>query len=102
MFSLLYHQFCNCFIAAVARVPEIGDDLPEKNPLLKEDGFPEFNRLTIEKCVATIGKQAIEFEQGVRRIEDSIQSENKPMNFNPALVFRCFITNVCIHFFNRN
>lgn len=54
------------------RVPEIGEDLPEKNPLLQQNGLPEFNNLTIENCMAAIGKQTLEFEVGVRNIEDQI------------------------------
>ena len=54
-------------------LPEIGEDLPEKNPLLKEDTMlPEFNSITIEKCIAAIGKQTLEFEQGVKALETEI------------------------------
>ncbi|OXU26067.1 hypothetical protein TSAR_002648 [Trichomalopsis sarcophagae] len=55
-------------------LPEIGEDLPEKNPLLKEETMlPEFNRLSIERCIAAIGKQTIEFEQGIKALEKDIE-----------------------------
>lgn len=51
-------------------VPEIGEDLPENNPLLRNDGLPEFNGVTIEKCLATIGRQALDVERTVQQFED--------------------------------
>ncbi|KAF5301744.1 hypothetical protein FQR65_LT08726 [Abscondita terminalis] len=48
----------------IVLVPEIGEDLPDKNPLLQQNGLPEFNTLTIENCVAAIGKQTLDFELG--------------------------------------
>ncbi|XP_012250703.2 probable cytosolic oligopeptidase A [Athalia rosae] len=61
----------------IVLVPEFGEDLPEKNPLLKEDGFPQFNRITIEKWVAWVGTQAVEYEQRIRLIDEAVgKSEN--------------------------
>lgn len=59
------------------RVPEIGEDLPNKNPLLSNDGLPEFNNITIENCLAAIGRQALEVEKSVQTVEDEL---NKPDN----------------------
>ncbi|CAK9815319.1 Probable cytosolic oligopeptidase A [Anthophora plagiata] len=53
-------------------VPEIGDDLPGKYPLLKEDKSPEFTNITIEKCVAAIGRQTLEFEEAVKTLGNQI------------------------------
>ncbi|XP_014215125.1 probable cytosolic oligopeptidase A [Copidosoma floridanum] len=54
-------------------LPEIGEDLPEKNPLLKEETLlPEFNQASVEKCIAVIGKQSLEFEQRIRAIQSDI------------------------------
>lgn len=70
----------------IFRVPEIGEDLPDKNPLLRSDGLPEFNNITIEKCIAAIGKQTVQFESGIKSIEASIKSADKPKNvFNNVL-----------------
>ena len=55
-------------------VPEIGEDLPGKYPLLKEDKNPEFTNVTIEKCVAVIGRQALEFEETVNTVGKQIKS----------------------------
>ena len=63
----------------IFRVPEIGEDLPEKNPLLQNDGLPEFNNITIEQCMAAIAKQTLELESGVRDIEKLLQ-EKEPTN----------------------
>lgn len=66
---MLMEDFIGCSL------PEIGEDLPEKNPLLKEDTMlPEFNGVSIEKCIAATGKQTIEFEQGVKAIEKELES----------------------------
>ena len=54
-------------------LPEIGENLPEKYPLLKEDNNPEFNSFTIEKCVAAIGKQTMEFEDGVKKLGEKLE-----------------------------
>lgn len=55
-------------------VPEIGEDLPEKNPLLRNDGLPEFNNITIENCVAAVGTQTMQFENGIKSIEESLKT----------------------------
>ncbi|XP_310873.6 uncharacterized protein LOC1272008 [Anopheles gambiae] len=57
----------------IVLVPEIGEDLPEKNPLSSSTGLPEFNNVTIEKCVGAIGQQAIAAEKSVRAIEERLE-----------------------------
>ncbi|XP_078046938.1 uncharacterized protein LOC144475186 [Augochlora pura] len=71
-------------------VPEIGEDLTGKDPLLKEDKYPGFDSITVEKCIAAIGNQALEFEKGVRTIGEELNNaenvsvENLFQNaFNP-------------------
>lgn len=61
--------FLNC------RIPEIGEDAPENNPLYRNDGLPEFNNITIEHCRAAIAKQTIDFEAGIRNIEAQINDK---------------------------
>uniref|UniRef100_A0AAG5DWL3 Peptidase M3A/M3B catalytic domain-containing protein n=1 Tax=Anopheles atroparvus TaxID=41427 RepID=A0AAG5DWL3_ANOAO len=56
----------------IVLVPEIGEDLPEKNPLSSLHGLPEFNNVTIEKCVGAIGQQAIAVEKSVRNLEERL------------------------------
>ncbi|XP_047026431.1 probable cytosolic oligopeptidase A [Helicoverpa zea] len=56
----------------VVLIPEIGEDA--ENTLLSDNGLPEFNDISIEKCIATISKQSLEYENGVRQIEHA--SEN--------------------------
>lgn len=47
--------------------------MPEKNPLLRNDGLPEFSNITIENCVAAIGNQTVQFENGIRGVEDTLK-----------------------------
>ncbi|XP_053690088.1 uncharacterized protein LOC128738756 [Sabethes cyaneus] len=57
----------------IVLVPEIGEDLTERNPLTRtENGLPEFNTVTIEKCVGAIGQQAAGVERSVRALEEKI------------------------------
>lgn len=37
--------------------------------MLSDSGLPEFNDISIEKCIATISKQSMEYENGVGQIE---------------------------------
>ncbi|KAI5637484.1 peptidase family m3 domain-containing protein [Phthorimaea operculella] len=57
----------------VVLIPEIGEDA-DSNMLLAENGLPEFNDLTIEKCIAAISKQTMEYENGVRQIEQTTKN----------------------------
>ncbi|XP_043252201.1 probable cytosolic oligopeptidase A [Colletes gigas] len=59
-------------------VPEIGEDLPGKYPLLQEDKSIAFNTVTVEKCVAAIGKQSIEFEDEVKMLGARIKNVANP------------------------
>lgn len=68
------------------RIPEIGEDLPEKAPLTKQDGLPEFNSLTIENCMGAIAKQTLDFEAGVREIEANLIKEEAKDVFNDVFV----------------
>ncbi|XP_053606651.1 uncharacterized protein LOC128673075 [Plodia interpunctella] len=52
----------------VVLIPEIGEDA-DKNILLSDNGLPEFTDITIEKCIAAISKQSLEYESGVKQIE---------------------------------
>ncbi|XP_047516665.1 probable cytosolic oligopeptidase A [Pieris napi] len=54
----------------VVLIPEIGED-SDKNVLLTENGLPEFNDITIEKCIAAISKLSLDYESGVKQIEES-------------------------------
>lgn len=58
----------NCFY--LFSIPEIGEDA-EKNTLLAENGLPEFSDISIEKCIAAISKQSLDYENGVSQIEKS-------------------------------
>lgn len=41
---------------------------------MKEDKSPEFTNITIEKCIAVIGRQALEFEETIKTLEKQIES----------------------------
>ncbi|KAG4074318.1 hypothetical protein HA402_008727 [Bradysia odoriphaga] len=64
----------------VVLVPEIGEDLPNKNPLLRSDGLPEFSNITIENCLATIGRQALEVEKTVQTVGEEITKADGNVN----------------------
>lgn len=54
-------------------VPEILEDVGAKDPLLKEDGIPDFNTITAHKCIGAIGRQALEFENEVKILEAKLE-----------------------------
>ncbi|KAH0553580.1 probable cytosolic oligopeptidase A [Cotesia glomerata] len=58
-------------------LPEIGEDLPEKDPLIKADGFPEFNTFSVERAMAAVGKETTTYEQEVQKLEQQITMKNK-------------------------
>lgn len=65
------------------RIPEIGEDLPDKNPFINADGLPDFKNITADICLSRIGRQASEVEQVVSKVEaylDTLKtSETKPV-----------------------
>ncbi|KAG6460645.1 probable cytosolic oligopeptidase A [Manduca sexta] len=63
----------------VVLIPEIGEDA-DKNTLLSDNGLPEFDDISIEKCIATISRQSLEYENGVRQIEQSSQNCKNAFN----------------------
>lgn len=71
--------FFYVIVSFMSRIPEIGEESSEKNPLLKDDNLPEFNTITIEKCTAAIGKQTVEFEEKMKSLEN-VQSMCKMSN----------------------
>ncbi|XP_057329002.1 uncharacterized protein LOC130669879 [Microplitis mediator] len=61
----------------IVLLPEIGEDLPEKDPLLKQDGFPEFNKFSIERAITAVGKETVAYEQDIQQIEQRIMMKDK-------------------------
>lgn len=57
------------------RLPEIGEDLSDTNPLLQQSGLPQFNNITIENCMAAIGKQTLDFENGIASVENYVSEK---------------------------
>lgn len=74
---MYYHRIANRN-GIPSSVPEIGEDLPHTDPHLRADGLPEFSHVTIEKCIATIGKQALDVEKTVQRCEALLQQPADP------------------------
>lgn len=60
------------------RIPEIGEELPTKNPFINQNGLPEFKNITVENCMAKIGRQSTECERIVKDIEGYIGELKKP------------------------
>lgn len=76
-------------------MPEIGEDLPDKNPLLQQSGLPQFNNITIENCMSAIAKQTLDYEQGVASVENCV-SEKQDVNvfenvFKPLEKLNCLL-----------
>ncbi|XP_019696713.1 probable cytosolic oligopeptidase A [Harpegnathos saltator] len=69
----------------IVLLPEIGDESSEKNPLLKNNNLPEFNTITIEKCIAAIGRQTVEFEEKMKSLAEVIESTKDLDIFNDLL-----------------
>ncbi|XP_051176572.1 uncharacterized protein LOC127291461 [Leptopilina boulardi] len=64
----------------IVLLPEIGEDLQEKNPLYSEETkLPDFKKVTFERCLAAVNKQSVEFEQNLMSLEKDIE---KNENFN--------------------
>lgn len=57
-------------------MPEIGEELTGKNPLLRDDGLPEFNNVTIENCVAAVGYQSLDLEKEIKKIEETLHENS--------------------------
>lgn len=49
----------------------------DKNPLLGENELPEFNNVTIEKCIGVIGNQGIAVEKGLRQLESELEEKTE-------------------------
>lgn len=58
-------------------MPEIGEDDPKLNPFIKEDGFPDFANISIDRCLRRIGGQATALENEVKKGEEYLQEANE-------------------------
>lgn len=58
-------------------MPEIGDDDPKTNPFIKDDGYPEFANISIDRCLRRIGGQATVLENEVKKGEEYLQKANE-------------------------
>ncbi|XP_054747864.1 uncharacterized protein LOC129253491 [Anastrepha obliqua] len=63
----------------IVLVPEIGEDTHSSDEILKPDGLPAFNDITIENCLGAIGQQAGLMEKTVKNIENEIVAQNGPV-----------------------
>jgi len=48
--------------------------------LLKDDNLPEFNAITIEKCIAAVARQTIDLEEKIKYLEKELESRYKISN----------------------
>ncbi|CAG2061797.1 unnamed protein product [Timema podura] len=69
----------------IVLIPEIPDDIPE-NPLSRIESLPEISSLTTEKCVAAIGKHTLDYESGVRQIEEKLKASGSPPQLFPDVL----------------
>lgn len=55
-------------------MPEIPDDTPETNPIMKLKGYPEYKSIDVKKhAVPGTAKRVIEFESGIIRLEETLK-----------------------------
>lgn len=73
------------------RLPEIGEDDPKLNPFVKDDGFPEFSNITIDRCLRRVGGQAVALENQVKKSEEYVQQSN---DSGKSLTLQEFLENV--------
>lgn len=69
----------------------MGEDDPKLNPFIKEDGFPDFSNVSVDRCLRRIGGQAIELEAEVKKGEEYIQQTAEAGN---QLTLNDFFDNV--------
>ncbi|XP_013794444.1 probable cytosolic oligopeptidase A [Limulus polyphemus] len=69
----------------IVLVPEIPDETPETNPLLRQSALPKYSQLTPEKCVNAIGKLVIEYESGICRLEEQLKDGGQQKNFTTVI-----------------
>uniref|UniRef100_A0A1L8DU09 Putative oligopeptidase n=1 Tax=Nyssomyia neivai TaxID=330878 RepID=A0A1L8DU09_9DIPT len=77
LLSRVNFNVCPKRFGYIVLVPEIGEDLPDSNPLQREDGLLEFGTVTIEKCVSVIGKQAVDVEKQVKELDGKIEARTE-------------------------
>ncbi|XP_014669639.1 PREDICTED: probable cytosolic oligopeptidase A [Priapulus caudatus] len=67
-------------------LPEIPDDTPETNPLMRVDGYPAYKSIDVKKHAVTgIAKRVIEFESGISRLEEKLSDPNIPKTFENVI-----------------
>jgi len=60
-----------------SRLPEVKSDLPEKHAMARADeGFPSFDNVHGEQCLASLGKITLEYETGLWKLEDAVKGNN--------------------------
>ncbi|XP_037805636.1 oligopeptidase A [Lucilia sericata] len=72
----------------IVLVPEIGEDGQAGDVVVKPDGLPAFNEITIENCLGAIGSQAGAVEKLVKRIESDVHEMKENEKLDLGQVFR--------------
>lgn len=58
-------------------MPQFDENAHEKYPLLQQNGLPEFTDVSVETCMVAIGRQALEFEAGMKKLESNLIESSK-------------------------
>jgi oligopeptidase A len=77
-----FKQLRNLYICLI---PEIPDESPDQNPLLRPSESPKFQDVTIENCINSIGKLVTDFEGGLSRLEDSLLDKEAKTSFDSII-----------------
>lgn len=64
----------------VVLLPEVPDDSPENNPLLRNNLFPPFSEITTQHCINAVGKFVVEHDSGIHELQERLQDSALPKN----------------------
>ncbi|XP_075147549.1 oligopeptidase A [Haematobia irritans] len=74
----------------IVLVPEIGEECQAGDVIVKPDGLPAFNDITIENCLGAIGSQAGAIEKLVKRVENEINDLKENEKVDVGGIFKEF------------
>ncbi|XP_055852862.1 uncharacterized protein LOC129916759 [Episyrphus balteatus] len=77
-----------CNKGYIVLVPEIGEDACSIEALVKPDGLPQFDTITIETCMGAIGQQALDVENTVKNLEKQINDKQQEDNIDSEKIFK--------------
>lgn len=59
-------------MSCVYRLPEIPNDTPETNPVLRTEELLDYTSISAEKCLNAVAKLSLEQESGIWKLENQL------------------------------